>query len=104
MARTWPVTSLAATARAAAPGPHPISSTRECGRNGSASTIAWRRGDNVTGRSSQLSLHAYRYRALERLLWIMHYCSLQGFSAVGRRTIVGVVFSMAIRELDRAFL
>src|SRR5919197_62098 len=45
MARTWPVTRRAATARAAAPGPHPISRTRECGCTGSASTIAASRGD-----------------------------------------------------------
>src|SRR6266536_509332 len=49
MARMWPATSRAATARDAAPGPHPISMTRECGCRGSASTIAPRRGDRRAG-------------------------------------------------------
>ena len=38
--RMWPVVSRSATARAAAPGPQPISSTRISGRSGSASTAA----------------------------------------------------------------
>jgi hypothetical protein len=51
MARMWPVTSRVATARAAAPGPQPISRTRECGASGSGSafTIAARRGDKPGG-------------------------------------------------------
>jgi hypothetical protein len=49
MARMCPVVSRPATARAAAPGPHPISRTREYGRSGSASTIAARRGDKRGG-------------------------------------------------------
>lgn len=49
MARMWQVTSRAATARAAAPGPQPISRTRECGWRGSASTIAARRVDSPVG-------------------------------------------------------
>ncbi len=44
-ARMQPVTSRSATARPAAPGPHPISSTRESGCNGKAFTTAARRGD-----------------------------------------------------------
>jgi len=46
MARMCPVVSRAAMARAAAPGPQPISSTRESGRRGSASMTACRRGED----------------------------------------------------------
>ncbi len=53
MARMWPLTSRAATARAAAPGPHTISRTRECGSKGSAFTIAARRRDRPAGTSAR---------------------------------------------------
>ena len=42
----WPVVSRAAIARAAAPGPHPISMTRDSGRSGRASTITDSRGES----------------------------------------------------------
>jgi hypothetical protein len=53
MASMCPVTSRAATARAATPGPQPISRTRECGCSGSASTIAAKRGDRADGTSTR---------------------------------------------------
>jgi hypothetical protein len=49
IARMCPVVSRAATARAAAPVPQPISRTRDSGRRGRASTIAARRGDKAGG-------------------------------------------------------
>ena len=54
MARMWPATSRAATARAAAPGPQPISRTRKCGASGSVFTIAARRGDKPGGTSRRV--------------------------------------------------
>jgi hypothetical protein len=48
IARMWPVVSRSATARAAAPGPQPISSTRVSGRSGSASTAAASRAERAT--------------------------------------------------------
>jgi hypothetical protein len=48
IASTYPVVSRSATARAAAPGPQPISSTRMSDRNGSASTSAASRAESAT--------------------------------------------------------
>lgn len=47
MPSTYPEPMRAATSRAAAPGPQPISRTRSPGFSGSASTIAFRRADSI---------------------------------------------------------
>src|SRR3954471_8128035 len=95
MARMWPVTSRAATARAAAPGPQPISRTRECGSSGSASTIAATRDDRrgaIGALEAQLQILALGANLLE---W-----HVEALGEFGVAQLVGETLELGVRPQD----